>query len=242
MIVPQRTPTESLPVLSLADVDAGYSDLQILSEVSIEVRDHSVVALFGPNGAGKTTLLRYASGLIGGWRGRLRVNGKDVTGQSAAKIASSGLCHVPEGSGVYPSLTVRENILLNCPGIKRADLIGDALATFPALSSKLNQPAGTLSGGEQKMLALSRAFSSKATVVLLDEVSMGLAPKVVDEIFGAIERLRDRQVSLLFVEQYVDRALAIADYVYVLNRGRIQSHGKVSEFSRDRVVSSYLGV
>jgi branched-chain amino acid transport system ATP-binding protein len=232
---------EPAAVLSLEGVSAGYKDLEVLRAVRLSVGPAAVVALLGPNGAGKTTLLRYASGLLRGRCGQLRIKGRDVTGLSASAMAKAGVCHIPEGRGIYPSLTVRENISLFSPQMTPAELTDLAVGAFPALRAKLTQVAGTLSGGEQQMLALSRAYVGAPSVVLLDEVSMGLAPKIVEEIFGSIEILKQRRISLLLVEQYVDRAVAIADYVYVLSRGRVQAEGPAGEFSRDRVVSSYLG-
>jgi branched-chain amino acid transport system ATP-binding protein len=228
-------------VLSMENVSAGYQNLEVLKGVQLCVHPATVVALLGPNGAGKTTLLRYASGLLRGHSGRLRLNGRDVTGCSASEIAKAGVCHIPEGKGIYPSLTVRENISLFCPQMKPDDLVDVAIAAFPTLQGKLNRLAGTLSGGEQQMLALSRAYTGAPSVVLLDEVSIGLAPMIVDEIFHSIEILKRDRISLLLVEQYVDRALALADYVYVLNRGQVQAAGSADEFSRDRILSSYLG-
>jgi branched-chain amino acid transport system ATP-binding protein len=230
------------PVIELRDVNAGYKDLLVLNGVSLVAPRSSVVALLGPNGAGKTTLLRYASGLLGGQAGRLCINGEDTTGRPPYEIASRGVCHIPEGRGIYPSLTVRENIALFSPRFKPTDLVDTAVLAFPALKKKLGQVAGTLSGGEQQMLALSRAYVGSPAVVLLDEVSMGLAPKIVDEIFLSIEQLKKNGNSLILVEQYVDRALAIADRVYVLHRGTVRAHGFASDFSRERVVDSYLGV
>jgi branched-chain amino acid transport system ATP-binding protein len=227
--------------LELRDVRAGYKGLEVLQGVTLSVRPSAVVALLGPNGAGKTTLLRVASGLLRSGSGTLRLSGTEVTRLSARNVAKAGVCHVPEGGGIHPSLSVRENISLFSPRQHPAQLIDLAVAAFPVLGQRLSQRAGTLSGGEQQMLALSRAYAGSPIVVLLDEVSMGLAPKVVDEIFRSILKLKEQRVSLLLVEQYVDRALEIADYVYVLNRGQIQAEGHVKEFSRERVVSSYLG-
>lgn len=227
--------------LELSGVRAGYRDLDVLHDVTLAVGQSKVVALLGPNGAGKTTLLKVASGLLRNSAGTLHLHGADVTRQPVHKIAQAGVCHVPEGRGIYPSLTVRENIALFSPARRPAELVELAVAAFPPLGKKLGRQAGTLSGGEQQMLALSRAYASSPAVVLLDEVSMGLAPKVVDVIFQSVLQLKERQVSLLLVEQYVDRALEIADHVYVLSRGRVQAEGPVREFSRDRVVESYLG-
>jgi branched-chain amino acid transport system ATP-binding protein len=227
-------------VLRLEEVTAGYEDIDVLKNVTIDVQRSMVVAILGPNGSGKTTLLRYASGLIGGRSGTLRLNGADVTGEASYALARRGICHIPEGRAIFPSLTVRENIALMSPSVPLKDGLESTLAAFPALGSRLNQVAGTLSGGEQQMLALSRAYIGDPAVVLLDEVSMGLAPKVIDEIFASIDGLLERRISLVLVEQYVDRALEIADYVYVLSRGSICSQGISSSFSRDSIMTSYL--
>jgi branched-chain amino acid transport system ATP-binding protein len=232
--------TNDNDVLVLDDVTAGYKGVDVLRGVTVNVPSGSVVALLGPNGAGKTTTLRCASGMLRCRSGRLMVDGEDLTGHPAHRVARAGVCHIPEGRGIYPSLSVRENILMFSPRLRPSDLIDSALSAFPHLRSKLKQPAGTLSGGEQQMLALSRAYAGSPRVVLLDEVSMGLAPKIVDEIFASIGELRQRNVSLVLVEQYVDRALQIADYVYVLKRGTVQAHGAAATITRDQILDSYL--
>jgi branched-chain amino acid transport system ATP-binding protein len=230
------------PVLRLQNVRAGYKGAEVLHGVTMSVPSGSVVALLGPNGAGKTTALRCASGMVRSRAGTLQVAGQDLTGHPSHQIAQAGVCHIPEGRGIYPSLTVRENILMFSPRLAAADLIEAAVGAFPHLGRKLKQAAGTLSGGEQQMLALSRAYAGSPKVVLLDEVSMGLAPKIVDEIFVSIGQLRKRSVSLLLVEQYVDRALQIADYVYILRRGTVQAEGPALKFTRDQILDSYLRV
>jgi branched-chain amino acid transport system ATP-binding protein len=230
------------PVLRLENITAGYKGADVLRGLTVSVPGGSVVALLGPNGAGKTTTLRCASGLLRSRAGRLQVAGRDLTGHPCHQVAQAGVCHIPEGRGIYPSLTVRENILMFSPRLAPAELIDAAVGAFPHLGRKLRQAAGTLSGGEQQMLALSRAYAGSPAVVLLDEVSMGLAPKIVDEIFASISQLRKRNVSLLLVEQYVDRALQIADYVYILRRGTVQAEGPALKFTRDQILDSYLRV
>jgi branched-chain amino acid transport system ATP-binding protein len=222
-------------------VNAGYGDTAVLRDVSLTVPSGSVVALLGPNGAGKTTLLRVASGLLAPRTGRLLVDGADLTGRPAQKLADTGICHVPEGRGIFPSLTVREHLVLFASGRAPGEAIELAADAFPVLGERLGQIAGTMSGGQQQMLALARAYLADARLVLLDEVSMGLAPRLVDEIFGFLGQLRSSSRSLLLVEQYVDRALDIADYVYILERGRIAFAGEPAELDRDAVMSHYLG-
>ena len=228
-------------MLELRNITAGYGPHTVLRDVTLIVPDHSVVALLGANGAGKTTLLRVASGLLRPRRGQVLVDGVDLTGAPAYDLARAGVCHVPEGRGVFPSLSVRDNIRLQAP--RAVDLAAVDLATeaFPRLGERLTQRAGTMSGGEQQMLALAHAYVAKPATVLLDEVSMGLAPKIVDEIFVHLRRLATAGAALLLVEQYVARALELADYVYVMNKGRIEFVGDPSEVGDDTVLASYLG-
>ncbi|MDQ1503855.1 MAG: branched-chain amino acid transport system ATP-binding protein [Actinomycetota bacterium] len=223
----------------LDNVTAGYGDTTVLRNVSLRVPAGATVALLGPNGAGKTTLLRVASGLLKPWTGRLLIDGADVTAASPHALVGRGVCHVPEGRGVFPSLTVRENLLLQVSA-KDADSIGRAVDAFPILGERMSQAAGTLSGGQQQMLALARAYLSNPSVILLDEVSMGLAPKIVDEIFEFLGRLSEAGSALLLVEQYVTRALAVADYVYMLNKGQVTFCGEPGELNDDDVFASYL--
>jgi branched-chain amino acid transport system ATP-binding protein len=229
-------------VLTIEGVSAGYAGVAVLRDVSLVVPSSSVVALLGPNGAGKTTLLRVASGLLRPAAGRVTLDGADVTGLAPHQLAARGLCHVPEGRGVFPPLTVRENLVLfSAPGAEKA-AIERALDVFPKLAERLEQSAGTMSGGEQQMLALARAYISGAPVILLDEVSMGLAPVIVDAIFEFLERVAREGTSLLIVEQYVNKALAIADYTYILGRGRITFAGDASELVDEDVFHRYLGI
>ncbi|MGH9041175.1 MAG: ABC transporter ATP-binding protein [Acidimicrobiia bacterium] len=225
----------------LDHVSAGYGQATVLRDVHLAVPDGAVVALLGPNGAGKTTLLRVASGLLAPRAGRVLLDGQEVTAASPHRLRAVGICHVPEGRGIFPSLTVGENIRLFClPGQERTGL-ERAVDAFPRLGQRIGQTAGTMSGGEQQMLALARAYVSPARVVLLDEVSMGLAPKLVDEIFTFLARLAAEGVALLLVEQYVAKALAIAHYVCVLDRGRLSFTGEPAEVERDEILASYLG-
>jgi branched-chain amino acid transport system ATP-binding protein len=222
-------------------VTAGYSRHTVLRDVDLVVPDRSVVALLGPNGAGKTTLLRVASGQLPPSTGRVLMDGLDTTAWPSDRRARAGLCHVPEGRGIFPALTVHDNLRLQAPSDLDADTLSEVVSVFPRLGERLSQVAGTLSGGEQQMLALARAYLSNPSVVLLDEVSMGLAPKVVDEIFDYLRRLAERGPALLLVEQYATRALELADYVYVLQKGRISFAGEPSELDNRAIMASYLG-
>jgi len=226
-------------MLKLTGLDAGYDEHIVLRDINLAVPAASVVALLGPNGAGKTTLLRVACGLLRPAAGTVRLNGEDVTHLSAHRRTARGCCFVSGGRGVFPSLTVRENLALFAG---RGDTAGvdKAVAAFPRLGERLGQPAGTMSGGEQQMLGLARAYVRNPQIVLLDEVSMGLAPKVIEEIFQFLRRLADQGVSLLVVEQYVNLALQLADQVSILNRGRITFTGRPAELAGKDVFDHYV--
>jgi branched-chain amino acid transport system ATP-binding protein len=226
-------------MFTLDNIVAGYAETTVLRGVSLTVPDASVVALLGANGAGKTTLLRVASGLLRPTAGRMTLDGVDVTSARPHQLATRGVCHVPEGRGIFPSLTVRENLSLQAGGGKGG--LDRAVEAFPRLGERLTQTAGTLSGGEQQMLSLARSYIANPKVMLLDEVSMGLAPKIVDEIFEFLGRVAHEGASLLLVEQYVTRALALADYVYLLNRGQVAYRGEPSELEDEDVFARYLG-
>jgi branched-chain amino acid transport system ATP-binding protein len=227
-------------VFELRNVTAGYGTTTVLRDVSLVVPAGSVVALLGANGAGKTTLLRAASGLIPA-RGRITLDGKDLSGHSPHDFARAGICHVPEGRGIFRSLAVRDNILLQAGSGSVGDAIDRAVSVFPILGKRLGQIAGTMSGGQQQMLALARAYLTTPKVVLLDEVSMGLAPVVVDEIFDFLGRLAAEGTSLLIVEQYVTRALKLSDYVFLLNRGQVSFAGEPGELDADELFAGYMG-
>ena len=228
-------------MLILDKVTAGYGGTTVLRGVSLTVPDSSVVALLGANGVGKTTLLRVASGLLTPWTGRLLVDGEDVTGRPPHELAGRGVCHVPEGRGIFPPLTVAQNLELFSPPGQEKESRDRAVEVFPILGERLNQVAGTMSGGQQQMLALARSYITNPSVVLLDEVSMGLAPIIVDEIFEFLERMAKQGTSLLLVEQYVERAVGIADYVYILQKGEIVFVGEPSQCASGVVFARYLG-
>ena len=228
-------------MFEMRNITAGYDTGTVLRNVSLTVPDNAVVALLGPNGAGKTTLLRVACGLVKPTSGQILIDGVDVTRERPYQLSRRGVCHVPEGRGIFPSLTVRDNVQLQAPPTKFNASFKKATATFPRLWERKTQIAGTMSGGEQQMLALSHAYVSNPKVVLLDEVSMGLAPKIVEEIFGYLHDLAAQGTALLLVEQYVSRALQLADYVYILDRGGITFAGEPSEISEETIMNSYLG-
>jgi branched-chain amino acid transport system ATP-binding protein len=228
----------TVATLALRDVSADYGGTHALRDVSLAVPEGRVVALIGPNGAGKTTLLRCCSGLMRPSRGTIVLNGDDVTHLSPHERAARGVCHIPEGRAVFASMTVAENLRL----FGATDGIDLVLDTFPALRTKLSRPAGTMSGGEQQMLALARGLMSGAKFFLLDEVSMGLAPRVVAEIFEFLAQLASTGAALLLVEQYVAQALELADLVYVLRKGQVAFAGEPSELDIEALAESYLGV
>jgi branched-chain amino acid transport system ATP-binding protein len=229
-------------VLELNHLTAGYGTTTVLRDINLIVPDSSVVGLLGPNGAGKTTLLRVASGLLSPVRGQLLLDGDDVTRSPPHDLVARGVCHIPEGRGIFPSLTVRDNLILQVVDGQVSDAIDQATSAFPRLGERTEQVAGTLSGGEQQMLALARAYIQSPTIVLLDEVSMGLAPRVVDEIFEFLTLLRSQGASLLLVEQYVTRAMAVSDYIYLLQRGELIFAGEPNELEGDDIFAQYIGV
>jgi len=224
----------------LRDIDAGYGTTQVLRSVTLVVPTGSVVTLLGPNGAGKTTLLRVASGLLAPMRGKIVVDGVDLTGSPPHRLMRAGVAHIPEGRGIFRNLTVQENLLILGPDRTESEAVSLAVDAFPRLGERLSQLAGSLSGGEQQMLALARAYLANPKLVLLDEVSMGLAPRIVDAIFEFIARLTTTGASLLIVEQYIRRALAAADYVYLMDRGRISFAGEPSELTDEEVFNRYM--
>lgn len=227
--------------LEIDRATAGYGDTVAVRDCSLVVPEGSVVALLGPNGAGKTTLLSVVSGLVGVRSGHVRLDGEDVTNQTADSRVRRGVCHITEGRSIFPALTVADNLRVFSPRGKESESLELAISAFPRLGERLQQVAGTMSGGEQQMLALARAYTTGAPLVLLDEVSMGLAPIVVDEIFSFLARLRAEGTSLLVVEQYVAKALELADLVYLLARGRIVHAGEPAELAGDDLFARYLG-
>jgi branched-chain amino acid transport system ATP-binding protein len=229
-------------MLELRGITAGYGSHTVLRDVNLVIPDNSVVALLGPNGAGKTTLLRVASGLLKPSAGRILVDGVDATNWPPHRLSELGVCHVPEGRGIFRAMSVKDNIRLQVKDGFKGDPVAAVAEAFPRLGERLAQRAGTMSGGEQQMLALARAYVAGAKTVLLDEVSMGLAPKIIDEIFEYLHRLAAQGAALLLVEQYVARALELADFVYILNKGRVQFVGESDELGEEQILASYLGV
>ncbi|MEA2456893.1 MAG: branched-chain amino acid transport system ATP-binding protein [Thermoleophilaceae bacterium] len=230
-------------MLRAEGLSAGYGAVEVLWDVDLEVRDGEIVALVGSNGAGKTTLLRAISGLIGIGAGRVCFEEEDLSGLRPEQIVSRGIAHVPEGRHLFQGLTVRENLLAG--GYARGDGadLDRAVELFPKLGERMSQLAGSLSGGEQQMCAIARGLMSRPKLLMIDELSLGLAPKLVDQIIDRLVAVAEQGTSLLLVEQDVDAALRIAGRGYVLETGRIAASGSSTELSEDpRVREAYLGV
>ena len=237
-------------MLTIKNLHAGYGKVEVLHGVDIEVPRGKVVTLIGSNGAGKTTTMRAVSGMIAPSAGEISLNGQRIDGRESYHIARLGLAHSPEGRRVFATMTVTDNLRLGAfpryTGARpRGDVESDlerAMELFPRLKERRLQLAGTLSGGEQQMLAMARATMLNPEVVLLDEPSMGLAPILVDEVFRIIGRLKGEGVTMLLVEQFAAAALSVADYGYVLENGRISLHGPASRLRDDPAVkAAYLG-
>jgi branched-chain amino acid transport system ATP-binding protein len=228
-------------ILELRDVRAGYGPIEVVHGVSLSVPTGAVVALLGPNGGGKTTMLNVCAGTLAPTSGEVYFNGEAVTKLSADGRARRGICTVPEGRGIFPNLTVRENLLMATQvGVPMHQIEEVALTQFPRLASKRKQLAGTLSGGEQQMLALARAFATEPKVLLLDELSLGLAPIVVGELYEKVRELASGGLSILLVEQFARTALPIADAAAVVLQGVIALQGSPGEME-EALSASYLG-
>jgi branched-chain amino acid transport system ATP-binding protein len=235
------------PLLELNQVTAFYGDLQALFGVTLKVQPGEIVALIGANGAGKTTILRVISGLKPPASGTLRFDGADVSRVPAHEMVARGVSHVPEGRQVFPFLTVKENLSLGAYSPRarahQRELMDEQLALFPRLAERLKQLAGTLSGGEQQMVAIARGLMAKPKLLLLDEPSLGLAPKIVEEVFEKIQAVRQTGITMLIVEQNVVSALSIADRGYVVQNGTVFLEDSAkSLLGNEMVRAAYLGL
>ena len=232
-------------MLELVDLHAAYGHIRALHGVSLQVRTGEAVAVIGSNGAGKSTMLRTISGLMRARSGTITYDGIDVTHASADRIVSLGISHCPEGRRIFGRLSVQDNLVLG--GVRRPakDVMADIRRIgelFPRLAERLDQPGGTLSGGEQQMLAVARALMAKPRLLILDEPSLGLAPMLVEHIFEVIEQLKAEGLTILLVEQNVHHALDLADRAYIMEGGRITLEGSAADLRHDpRVESAYLG-
>ncbi len=231
-------------LLSVESLGVAYENVQALFDVSLEVPEGEVVALLGANGAGKSTLARAVSGLVPAAAGRTTFGGADITKWPAHRIRKAGLVHIPEGRGIFPGLTVQENLRMAVRRVgnpdDRQDGIERAFDLFPALPSRRSQRAGTLSGGEQQMLALARALAVPPRLIIADEMSLGLAPLVVDSVFASIETACRQGVTVLLIEQFIHRALGLAQRAVILRQGSVAWSGPSSE-ARQEVLDRYLG-
>ena len=235
-----------MAMLEVKDLEVYYGMIQAIKGISFEVNKGEVIALIGANGAGKTTTLHTITGLLSPKKGSVMFERKDITKIPAHKIVSMGMAHVPEGRRVFADLSVYENLKLGAYTRKDKENLNKDLESiyerFPRLAERKNQSAGTLSGGEQQMLAMGRALMSKPSIILMDEPSMGLSPILVNEIFDIIESISKSGTTVLLVEQNAKKALSIADRAYVLEAGKIVTSGKASELLEDdSIKKAYLG-
>jgi branched-chain amino acid transport system ATP-binding protein len=233
-------------LLEARDIQARRGGIQVLWDVSLEIQDGEIVALVGPNGAGKSTLLLVLSGLLKPAAGRVVFGDRSLAGLRADRIVSLGMCHVPEGRGLFPQMTVRENLEMGCfltaARPRKAESFALVYEYFPILKQRAAQKAGTLSGGEQQMLAIGRGIMSRPRLLILDEPSWGLSPLLAQAIFDVIRRVNDQGVSILLVEQNVHMALELARRAYVLENGRVVGHGTGAELlADDHIKEAYLG-
>ena len=231
-----------MSLLEVRNLNAGYGRIQVLWDVSIDVEPNQVVALVGANGAGKTTLLRALTGMIRIRSGSIHFQGHEMAGSAIESIVDLGIAHVPEGRRLFMGLTVRENLLLGGWRKNNRDLTR-VIELFPALGERLNQTASTMSGGEQQMCAIGRGLMSMPTLLLIDELSLGLAPKTVDEIVARLPQIAASGTAVLLVEQDIDIALSVSERAYVVETGRITRSGPSWELLTDRSIQeAYLGL
>jgi branched-chain amino acid transport system ATP-binding protein len=234
-------PRRQAPILEVMDIHAAYGRIEVLRGVDLVVPRGTVVALLGPNGAGKTTLLKVISGQMQPTRGHVHVSGHHVNGLPAEDLARAGLCTIPEGRGIFPNLTVEDNLrLVTYGGVSDKRVREVTFARFPRLKERRKQLAGTLSGGEQQMLAMSRALATEPALLILDELSMGLAPLIVAELYEAVSEIAKSGISVLVVEQFARTALAVAEYGAVMLNGRIVAVGQPDDLTEE-LSQAYLG-
>ncbi|MFM8303050.1 MAG: ABC transporter ATP-binding protein [Actinomycetota bacterium] len=231
-------------LLSVQGLDVKYGSVQALFDLSIEVPNGGIVAVLGANGAGKSTMARAVSGLVPSVAGTIRFDGHDITRARPHDIRRAGLVHIPEGRGIFPGLTVQENLRMAVRRVgtpdERRQAIDHAFTLFPRLAERRTQRAGTLSGGEQQMLALARALAVPPRLVIADEMSLGLAPIVVDAVFESIEQAAKRGVTIVLIEQFIHRALALATECVILTRGVVAWHGSAADAEQE-ILDRYLG-
>jgi len=234
------------PLLSLTGVHAGYAGTEILRGIDFAVHPGEIVTVLGPNGAGKSTMSRTISGVIRAWRGVIRFKGSAIERQPPSAIVARGLIHVPEGRRIFPNMTVRENLDLGTYRRARSRRAGNrtqVFSIFPRLADRQWQRAGTLSGGEQQMLAIGRGLMAEPDLLMLDEPSLGLSPLLVEELFALIKTINAQGTALLLIEQNVVQSLDVAQRAYILDNGRFVLEGSAAELSKDaRLKHAYLGM
>jgi branched-chain amino acid transport system ATP-binding protein len=229
------------PLLELRGLQAGYGPIEVLHGIDLVLPPGEVLAVLGPNGAGKTTLLSAVAGLIPVTGGEVRIAGRRVEGARTEDLAGAGLCLIPEGRGVFPNLTVAEHLrMATHSGRALGDIEDETYARFPRLGERRSQLAGTLSGGEQQMLALARGLATRPALLLLDELSMGLAPKIVEDLYEQVVAIAAGGVSIVVVEQFARTVLGVADRAAILTSGRIAKVGDPAEIGRE-LTAAYLG-
>jgi branched-chain amino acid transport system ATP-binding protein len=229
------------PLLELIDVRTAYGRIEVLTGVDLVVPKGKVVALLGPNGGGKTTTLKVASGQMPATAGCIHLHGRHVNGASPDALARIGVCTIPEGRGIFPNLTVRENLrMVTFAGIKQKEVEERAFGRFPRLGERRNQLAGTMSGGEQQMLAMARGLAVDPSLLFLDELSMGLAPLIVEELYEIVAQIAKSGVSILVVEQFARTVLGVADVAVIMLHGRVTAVGSPEQIAPE-LEAAYLG-
>ncbi len=236
-----------MEMLFVKDLESGYGEMQVLWGINLKVKKGSITTILGPNGAGKSTTLKTVFGMIKPWKGVIEFKGEDATMLPPHKKVEVGITMVPEGRHLFPNMSVEENLILGAYTKRAMDAMEKSLdlvySLFPILKERSKQKAGTLSGGEQQMLAIARALMTNPELILMDEPSQGLAPKLVAEVFDTVSKLKKEGMTILLVEQNVFASLEISDYVYVLNEGRVAVEGTVDEIKEsEEVKRAYVGV
>ncbi|HDM77563.1 MAG TPA: ABC transporter ATP-binding protein [Deltaproteobacteria bacterium] len=234
-------------LLEIRDLDVGYGDIQVLWDVSINIEEKQIVALVGSNGAGKSTLLKTISGLLIPYKGSITFDGGDITNIPSKEIVSKGIIHVPEGRRLFPQMTVEENLIMGAFRRKKSKDLKPALdrvyELFPRLKERQNQKAGSLSGGEQQMCAIARGLMGDPRLLIIDEMSLGLAPLVVDNLIDTVKEINGQGTTVLLVEQDVQLALDNSHYGYVLSTGRLAMQGPSKELLQNKEIKEvYLGL
>ncbi len=234
-------------LLEIRDLDVGYGDIQVLWDVSINIEEKQIVALVGSNGAGKSTLLKTISGLLKPYKGSIIFDGKDITRTHSKEIVSMGIIHVPEGRRLFPQMTVEENLMMGAFRRKKSKDIKPSLdmvyELFPRLKERRNQKAGSLSGGEQQMCAIGRGLMGNPRLIIIDEMSLGLAPLIVDNLIDIVKEINEQGTTVLLVEQDVQLALDNSHYGYVLSTGRLAMQGPSKELLQNKEIKEvYLGL